>query len=113
MMTQWLAAFFFTQFVEVPIYLFAKPQPRGWLRRFGVAFGASAVTHPIVWFVIPTFFMGGSYVTMAVTAEAFALLTEAAWLHRFGIRRPLAWSLLANASSVAIGLGLRALTGWV
>lgn len=101
----WLAAFAVTQLVEVPIYLRAQ-------RRFGVAFGASAITHPIVWFVVPAFWRGGGYLGMVLVAEAFAVITEAVWLRRFGVRHAFWWSLLANASSVAIGLSIRALFGW-
>ncbi len=102
----WTVAFAITQLVEVPIYLRAQ-------RRFGVAFGASAITHPLVWFVVPAFWHGGSYVGMVLVAEVFAVVTEALWLRRFGVRHALAWSLVANAASVAVGLSLRALTGWV
>ncbi len=102
---RWGVAFAVTQLVEVPIYLRAQ-------RRFGVAFGASAITHPMVWFVVPALWRGGSYLGMIIVAEAFAVLTEALWLRRFGVCHALAWSLFANAASVAIGLSLRAATGW-
>ena len=102
----WAVAFAVTQLVEVPIYLRARC-------RFSVAFGASTITHPVVWFVVPALWRGGSYVGMVLVAEVFAVITEALWLRRFGVRRALAWSLVANAASVAVGLSVRALSGWV
>ena len=49
-LAHWAFAFLFTQVVEIPIYM------RG-LRVGPVkAFGASAITHPVVWFVIPHLF---------------------------------------------------------
>ena len=101
----WALAFLVTQLIEVPIYMKAQ-------HRFGVAFGASAITHPIVWFVFPYLMHGSSYVVTVLCAEAFAIIAEAAWLQRHGVRRPLAWSLVANLTSVTIGFGIRALTGW-
>jgi hypothetical protein len=91
----WLLAFAFTQAVEIPIY-----------RRAGaplwVAFGASALTHPVVWFVFPR--AGLPWLWMVLWAELFAWLAEAAWLRWHGVRRPLWWSLLANGASLSLGL---------
>lgn len=101
----WLSAFAFTQLIEVPIYR----------RAFGVsalaAFGASALTHPTIWFVIiPQ--LQASYLEESVLAELFAWLTEAAyfaWL----LRRPraLMFCLVANAASLGLGLLSRYLLG--
>lgn len=55
----------------------------------------------------------GSYVEMVLLAETFAVVTEAPWLRRFGVRHAFWWSLCANAASVAVGLSLRAVFGWV
>lgn len=82
------------------------------LARLAIAFGASALTHPVVWFVIPRVWSGSSYLAMVVVAEAFAWLAEALWLARFRVPRALVWSFAANAASVAVGLTLRELTGW-
>lgn len=101
----WLGAFAFTQAVEVPVY-----------RRAGCswwgALGASALTHPVVWFVIFPWVPAG-YVERAVLAEVFAVLVEALWL-RVALRRPraLGWSLLANGLSFGLGLLSRRLFGW-
>jgi hypothetical protein len=114
----WLWAFLLTQTVEVPIYLRAllsRDDPERaferWQGALLVAFAASAITHPIVWFVMPRL-VPSSYVLMVAVAETFAVLTEAAWLRGFGLRRALWWTLFANAASVLVGLGLRRTFGW-
>lgn len=105
----WLLAFAFTQVVEVPIYLRALDG------RFGVAFGASAITHPVVWFVFPWAFArllpSVGYWPMVAAAEAFAVAVEAGWLAAFGLRRAPLWSLGANGASLGLGLLSRALFG--
>ncbi len=102
----WAEAFAVTQLCEVPIYALAL-RPRPVTRRLLIGFGASALTHPVVWFVFPVLVHG--YWLMVACAEAFAVLAEAAYLDRFRVPHPLAWSLLANATSVAVGLTMRAL----
>jgi ABC-type Co2+ transport system permease subunit len=116
----WLGAFAFTQAIEMPIWTYALARQRRlaadeepwplWLC-VAVAFGASAVTHPVVWFVIPRWAPGG-YVAMVVQAEAFAVLVEAGYTGLLGLRRSLAWSLLANAASAGLGLLSREVFGW-
>ncbi len=116
----WLLAFAFTQLVEVPIYRRALDG------RTLVAFGASTITHPVVWFVFPWLFarfvpLGFApgehgqfwhYWTMVAAAETFAVGVEALWLAAFGLPRALLWSLLANASSLGLGLLSRWLFGY-
>ncbi len=104
-MTAWLAAFAFTQLVEVPVYLRAL---RG---RPVVAFGASLLTHPIVFFVFPAVWPG-SYWAQVAAAEAFAVGAEAAYLSAFGVSRSVWWALAANALSLGLGLASRAAFGW-
>ena len=77
----WLSAFLVTQLVEVPIYHCAAPTRWG-AKRLYVAFGASILTHPIVFFVFPMGFE--NYWTMVSAAEAFAVITGAVYLSRFG-----------------------------
>lgn len=91
----WLVAFVFTQVVEVPIYLRVTT-----LR---VAFLASTFTHPIVWFVFPMFWPRG-YWSMIAAAETFAWGMEALWLRSMGVKRPMVWSLIANAASFGLGM---------
>jgi hypothetical protein len=101
----WLIAFVFTQMVEVPIY------SRG--LRVGVlpAFGASAITHPILWFVIFPY-LPLPYLWLIVVGETFALLVEGAYFAFFFHRkRALLWSALANGASFGVGMLSRHLFG--
>ncbi len=111
----WLSAFALTQAVELPIYVRALRERPPAIERLGpalaVAFAASLLTHPIVWFVIPKL-VPGEWLTMVLVAEAFAIAAEAAWLRAFGLRRALAWAAFANAASVLVGLVSRALFAW-
>lgn len=104
MISAWLAAFALTQLVEAPIYRF------GAKASWPVALLASTLTHPIVWFVFPLL-TRLSYWEMVTCAESFAIVAEACWLRANRVTLALAWSLLANAASVVIGLGLRAAFG--
>lgn len=117
----WLGAFLFTQAVEIPIYLYGLHRARvelAWPARAAVAFGASALTHPIVWFVFPRLWRSlgqpGGYWGMVAAAEAFAVLAEAVYLA--GVRmKPgpaFALALLANAASVSLGFWSRFQFGW-
>jgi hypothetical protein len=122
-MRGWLGAFVFTQAVEIPIWAQAlrwdrrlpsgyegqKPWPM-WINVV-VAFGASAITHPFVWFAFPRH-APGSYWVMVIQAEAFAVLVEAAYTRAFGLRWALGWSLVANAASAGLGLLSRSIFGW-
>lgn len=104
-MGDFLYAFGFTQLVEAPIYARAIERPP----RVAWALGASALTHPVVWFVFPALWPGG-YWSMVLVAEAFAVGVESLYLRALGVRRALAWSLLANGASFLLGL-LGDLTG--
>jgi hypothetical protein len=101
----WLAAFFFTQLIEVPIYV------RGPRVRPAVAFGASLLTHPLLWVAVAHPSAPGTYLARVVVAELAACLIEALYLHLWGARRALLWSLLANAASLMFGLLSRAVFG--
>jgi hypothetical protein len=110
----WFWAFLFTQVVEVPIYM------RGIRARFHEALGASSLTHPIVWFIIPsvwdTFYLhviqrwaslwlapSTRYVIMVVIAEVFAVVAEAIYFRIIGLEKPWRWSLIANMASFGLG----------
>jgi len=97
-MVAWLQAFVFTQLIEVPIY------SRGLGCSVPAAFGASALTHPVVWFGFFGVPWDAPYAVKLASAEIFAWLAEAAYFH-FGFRRPraLLWSLVANATSLGMG----------
>ena len=97
-------AFTFTQLIEVPVYFYALHElDLSKLKRISIAFGASAITHPIVWFIIPVL-LPSSYLAMVVVAETFAVIVEAVYLCAFGLRMCFSWSLVANALSFSFGL---------
>jgi hypothetical protein len=108
-MIEYAAALLLTLAIEIPIaagglarwYLVA---PR---RRVLIAAGASLVTHPIVWFVLPGLLVpvAGSLGYLLV-AEAFAWLTEAGIFWLAARRDPvglLLLSLVANLASFGFG----------
>jgi hypothetical protein len=105
-MEAWFRAFLFTQIVEVPIYM-RTTRCSVW-----AAFGASSLTHPIVWFAFFHPALPGGYWTKVVAAELFAWLAEAAYF-RFAFKRKRAWlwSLCANSASFGLGLFSRYLFG--
>jgi hypothetical protein len=114
---EWRSAFLFTQAVEIPIYLFALsrlPGPEGgrraidWLKLLLLAFGASAITHPFVWFFFPYFSLGHGadyyWYVIVPLAETFAVTAEAFYFSRFKLPRALGWTLIANGASFGLGL---------
>ena len=105
-MLNWLVAFTFTQAVEVPLYLRVTASWR-------VAFLASTLTHPVVWFVFPVLWpeAWGGYWGMVAGAELFAVGGEALWLKVNQVPRALLTSFVVNATSACVGLLLRHLFG--
>ncbi len=105
----WAVAFMLTQLVEIPIYLrFLRRTARPAAERTAIAFAATAITHPLLWFAGPVVVgASASFATFLALVEAFAIAAEAAWLAAFRVPRPLLASALANATSVAVGLVLR------
>lgn len=100
----WFWAFAFTQLIEVPLYV--RLLDCSVLR----AFGATALTHPLIWLGFAR--LPFSYLWMAMLAELFAWLVEALYFARpYGMRRALWISLLANTASCALGLLSRRLFG--
>ena len=104
-MKVWLGYFLLTQLVEVPIYYYAL---RG---RALVAFGASAITHPVVFWVFPRIWPG-SYWSMIAGAEAFAVVVEWLYLRGFKLKNAFAWSLGSNAASFLLARLSVHLFGW-
>jgi hypothetical protein len=108
LLAHWAVAFAFTEIVEVPIYrriLDAK---------LIEAFGASAITHPVLWFVYVPLVRGHlSYAAYAALGETLVVLVEAAYFaFAFKRKRALVASLAANSASFALGLLSNALFGW-
>lgn len=106
---EWLTAFALTQLVEVPILSWWL-RDRPWPARLTWAFGASAMTHPIVFFVARPLLAPGSFVAYVVVGETFAVLAEALYLRRLGVPNALLASVTANAASWSAG---RALAAWL
>lgn len=104
----WLQAFALTHAVEMAIYANAPGPERPWRERLAIAFGASAITHPIVNFVLVPLYLPLEldWWTMVAIAEAFAVVTEGFWLLAFGHSLAAAFglSLLANGLSFTVGV---------
>lgn len=129
---RWFWSFAFTQLVEVPIYLRALSgrdcrSVLSWPQRVGLAFLASALTHPYVWFVFFALFYSVAFDELAwrwpgldahrytlyfLFAESFAVGVEALLLRACGLRRAFLWALFANASSAGLGFLSRILLHW-
>ena len=108
-MLSWLWAFALTQLIEVPIYVLAMRKHLPLARCLAVAFGASALPHPIVWFVIPRIWSLPTYWGMVVFAEVFAVVAEALYLRWCRIPRPWLWARVANVTSAGSVLLWKAL----
>ena len=126
LVARWVVAFAITQAVECPVYV------RGFGVSLAVAFGASAITHPIVCFVIPWVWerlyvaaitarpgmalsANAYFVAYGALAESFAVVVEALYLARWArldARRAALASLAANTASGLVGLACSGLFGW-
>lgn len=109
-MNKWLLAFLFTQAVEVPIYSVALNR-RPLVSRLAIAFGASLLTHPIVWALV-IWYGDPGYWRVVAGAEGLAVVVESAYLRAFEVRSAVGWSLLANASSLGLGMFSRLVVGF-
>ena len=106
---RWLLAFALTQSVEMGVYAQAHARPRPLRERLAIAFAASGISHPVLWFfIVPvlTDDAGLRWWTTVAIGEAFAVLSETALLWAFGVRMPIVWALMANATSFLVGLFL-------
>ena len=104
----WLLAFLITQAIEVPIYTIAL-RHRGLSTASLLGVGASACSHPLVWFVIqPLMLPRADYIAFVITAEVFAWAAEALYLRMASVpwRSSLWISLVANSVSVTLGMVL-------
>ena len=107
-MQPWLEAFLLTQCIEVPLYcalLRSVPIPK----RIALGFSATAVTHPVVWFVIHSISkdFGLPHAGYMFVAECYAVGVEGLLLWAFGQRKPWAVALLVNMVSFGAGLTLQ------
>ena len=110
---RWLWAFLFTELVETGVYVQALGA-RPLRERLAIGLGASAITHPLVWYVIPdvTGSFGLGWWTTVAIAETFAVVVESIWLAAFGVRHAFVWSFAANMTSFSLGLFGYALLHW-
>lgn len=100
----WSGAYWFTQAVEVPVYLcFARSL--NLKTRAAYAFGASTITHPFLWFCLP--WTSSPYLPLLIVAETFAVVIEAWWGRWWKIPRPWTASLIANTTSACLGFAVR------
>lgn len=105
----WAFAFVLTQLLEIPVVLdLTRDDGRPLGKRLLIAFVASLITHPIVWFVLHPWLLPLGYVPFFVLAESFAIGTEALWYRTCRLDRPLRLSLAANGFSATVGLVLGA-----
>lgn len=119
--TAWLSAFFVTSCIEAPLYAVAcrsrqSPRPMRWPSVVVVALGASAITHPPLWFGLiwldQTHLPNDLEWTVSVAvAELAVVAVEGAWLRLWRVPFAWRWAFGVNAASVAVGYTLRALVG--
>lgn len=116
MLSPWLIAFTLTQVVEMGVYMNVPGPDRPAKARVAIAFGASAITHPIVWYVIAPLYhpLHLDWWTIVAVAEAYAFLVEAIWLWLFDyrLRTAILASATANGLSFTIGLFCYEVLGW-
>lgn len=104
----WFYAFLLTQAVEIPIYATAARHLTFW-RRLGCAAGASVLSHPILWFLLP--WDRWPYWITLILGEAYVILVEVYWLRACRVPKPVHWSITANAASCVAGLIYHRLSG--
>lgn len=107
---RWLVAFGLTQAIEAPLYWLAIKRsaatPLSLGERAFAALGPSALTHPVVWFVVPWLLPDAGILMRLAVAESFAILAEALFLRAFAVRRALLLSLVVNGLSASVGMAL-------
>jgi hypothetical protein len=112
---RWCGAFALTLIIELPLaaVLLRRFEARP-ARLWPKLVFANLATHPLLWFGFPLAAWPGAWSMLA--AELFAWLCEAAFyivvFDGVGLRRAFAVSLLANAASFGVGVGVNVLLGW-
>ena len=105
----WIMAFSLTQVIEVTVgLLFWTDTKVSMLRKISILFGASLITHPMVWFIFPQIrdeggFSYGEYLLMV---ESYAYGVEALYYYAFRIHRPILLSVITNSCSFLTGVFL-------
>ena len=107
----WPIAFLLTQITEIIVALFLwKEAPKQKVILF--VFLASALTHPIIWFIFPQFAREyeWNYNTFLLFAEGYAYGVEILWYMAMRVPRPILLSCAANTASFGLGLLIQTLT---
>ena len=97
----WPLAFLLTLSLEIPVVLLVLK--RGWRKDLPLALLANSITHPILWFVLPSLFT--DYLTFLIVGE-LAVFSFEALLYAGAVR---GWhGALAGvaANSLSLGVGL-------
>ena len=103
----WLTAFALTQALEMPVAWWALRGRRETWRILTVAFAASGLTHPALWFLLPPLFE--DYWTYVIVGEALVWSIEALlYALLLDPRRGPAAAVAANAFSCGAGLLIHA-----
>jgi hypothetical protein len=106
---EWARAYGLTQLVEVPIYLYAARKLR---RRWLYAVGASTLTHPVLWFLLPwpePPVAMRDYLAVCAWGESFVFVVEALWGWTLKVPSPWKWSFIANGASITAGMVMNAM----
>ena len=106
----WPAAFFLTQLAEISVALLLwRDAPKR--KIILLVFLASAITHPIIWFIFPQFARENhwDYSTFLLIAEGYAYGVEILWYMAMRAPRPVLLSCTANTASFGLGLLIQAL----
>lgn len=105
----WAAAFAGTLAVEVPIVVLGTHRKLGFVGSVAAGVGLQVLTHPALWFLLPTF---EPYALWLVAAESLVTGVEAAAL-ALGVRArggspagAVAVAVCANVASTVVGLVL-------
>jgi hypothetical protein len=118
LIVHWFKAFLLTLAIEQLAAGWALRRDVTWGRRTSIIAVCNIASHPAVWLIFPELGagLGWSRLTTLVLSEVWAFALEALIYALFlgpGQSRKAAYvSTLANALSLSIGLGLRAL-GWI
>ena len=100
MFVTWLKLFILAQLIELPIYY--KLIEAHNVKKLLLGFGASAITHPLLWFMMP--WDSAPFLLLLVIGEAAVFIVEGIFLKSFGIKNPFYISTLANSASMITGV---------
>ena len=103
----WIVAFTLTQMIEITVGLLLwRDQKVSLIRKIGILFGASLLTHPLVWFVFPDMSAewGLSYTEYLLMAETYAYGLEAFYYFSLRVSRPIMLSTVTNSFSFLTGV---------